>query len=32
MRTHLKLALALLGGIGLGAVATQGLTAAPERP
>jgi quercetin dioxygenase-like cupin family protein len=30
MRTNLKLALALLGGIGLGAAATHGLTAAPE--
>lgn len=30
MRTNLKLALALLGGIGLGAAATQGITAAPE--
>lgn len=30
MRTNLKLALALLAGIGLGAVATHGLTAATE--
>lgn len=30
MRTNLKLALALLGGVALGAAATQGLTAAPE--
>jgi quercetin dioxygenase-like cupin family protein len=30
MRTNLKLALALLCGIGLGAVATHGLGAAPE--
>lgn len=30
MRTNLKLALALLGGMALGAAATQGLTAAPE--
>ena len=30
MRTNLKLALALLAGMGLGAVATHGLTAATE--
>ena len=30
MRTNLKLAVALLCGVGLGAVATHGLSAAPE--